>query len=466
MLFSSSVFLFLFLPIVLIAYYLPLRRHRQAQNVFLLAASLLFYAWGEPWFVLVMIASILLNYAMGMWVDRNKFRHLSCRFPIAVAVVANIGLLYVFKYLTFTMGIANSLGAALMVPVIELPIGISFFTFQALSYVIDVYRDKGAVQKSPLKVGLYISFFPQLIAGPIVKYETVADQIDNRVETLSDFTSGCARFVVGLAKKVLIANQMAVVADRAFELDAISPGFAWLGALCYTFQIYFDFSGYSDMAIGLGKMFGFHFLENFNYPYISKSFTEFWRRWHISLSSWFRDYVYIPLGGNRVDTKLKHVRNLFVVWLCTGIWHGANWTFILWGLLYFVLLVWEKYGGLGKGWPSWFKWAFTFVMVMFAWILFRADSVDAAGMYLLSMFGLGAPGNSDLAILYLRENWVFLVAAAVFSTPIAHKVRTWADDRNSIVLDACYGLGLAMLFLVSVGFIVKGTYNPFIYFNF
>lgn len=466
MLFSSSVFLFLFLPIVLIAYYLPLRCHRQAQNVFLLAASLLFYAWGEPWFVLVMVASILLNYAMGMWVDRNKFHHLSCRLPIAVAVVGNIGLLYVFKYLTFTMGIANSLGAALMVPVIELPIGISFFTFQALSYVIDVYRDKGAVQKSPLKVGLYISFFPQLIAGPIVKYETVADQIDNRVETLSDFTSGCARFVVGLAKKVLIANQMAVVADRAFELDAISPGFAWLGALCYTFQIYFDFSGYSDMAIGLGKMFGFHFLENFNYPYISKSFTEFWRRWHISLSSWFRDYVYIPLGGNRVDTKLKHVRNLFVVWLCTGIWHGANWTFILWGLLYFVLLVWEKYGGLGKGWPSWFKWAFTFVMVMFAWVLFRADSVDAAGMYLLSMFGLGAPGNSDLAILYLRENWVFLVAAAVFSTPIAHKVRAWADDRNSIVLDACYGLGLAMLFLVSVGFIVKGTYNPFIYFNF
>ena len=301
MLFSSSVFLFLFLPGVLIVYYLFLRRWRQAQNIFLLLASLVFYAWGEPWFVLVMMGSIVANYGFGLWVARAQGRGRSTKLPILLAVVLNLGILFVFKYLTFTLGILNRLGAAFVIPGIELPIGISFFTFQALSYVLDVQRGRGQVQKSPLKVGLYISFFPQLIAGPIVKYETVADQIDHRRETWDDFSAGCARFIVGLGKKVLLANQLALVADRAFALEAadkLTASFAWLGALCYTFQIYYDFSGYSDMAIGLGKMFGFHFLENFNYPYISRSITEFWRRWHISLSTWFRDYVYIPLGGS------------------------------------------------------------------------------------------------------------------------------------------------------------------------
>ena len=377
MLFSSSVFLFLFLPLVLIIYYLALRRWRQGQNVFLLLASLGFYAWGEPWFVLVMIASILANYGFGLWVDACKRAGRSCRAPIVAAVTANLGILFVFKYLTFTLGILNSLGAHFVIPGIELPIGISFFTFQALSYVLDVHRGRGQVQKSPLKVGLYISFFPQLIAGPIVKYETVADQIDNRQESWDDFAAGCARFIAGLGKKVLIANQVAVVADRAFNLGngELSASFAWLGAICYTLQIYYDFSGYSDMAIGLGKMFGFHFLENFNYPYISKSITEFWRRWHISLSACFRDYVYFPLGGSRVSSKWKHIRNLFVVWLLTGVWHGANWTFIVWGLLYFVLLVLEKYGHLGRGWPVWLNWLFTLLMVNFAWVIFRADSL-------------------------------------------------------------------------------------------
>ena len=269
-----------------------------------------------------------------------------------------------------------------MIPGIELPIGISFFTFQALSYVLDVQRGRGQAQRSPLKVGLYISFFPQLIAGPIVKYETVADQIDHRKETWDDFAAGCARFIVGLGKKVLLANQLALVADRAFLLegaDRLTTAFAWLGSLCYTLQIYYDFSGYSDMAIGLGKMFGFHFLENFNYPYISRSVTEFWRRWHISLSTWFRDYVYFPLGGSRVSSKAKHIRNLFVVWLLTGIWHGANWTFIAWGLFYFVLLVLEKYGHLGRGWPAVCRWLFTFLMVNFAWVIFRADGPGGGG---------------------------------------------------------------------------------------
>ena len=469
MLFSSSVFLFLFLPAVLLVYYLPLRRWRQGQNVFLLLASLFFYAWGEPWFVLVMIASILANYGFGLWVAHAQGRGRSGRPAVVCAVVLNLGLLFVFKYLMFTLGILNRLGAAFVIPVIELPIGISFFTFQALSYVLDVQRGRGQAQRSPLKVGLYVSLFPQLIAGPIVKYETVAEQIDGRRETWADFSAGCARFIAGLGKKVLIANQLALVADRAFLLEGagdLTAAFAWLGSICYTFQIYYDFSGYSDMAIGLGKMFGFHFLENFNYPYISTSVTEFWRRWHISLSTWFRDYVYFPLGGSRVDSRGKHIRNLFVVWLLTGIWHGANWTFIVWGLFYFVLLVLEKYAGLGRGWPAWTRWLFTFLMVNFACVIFRADSLGAAAGYLAAMFGGGAGVWSAEAGLFLRENWTILLAGAVFSAPVALKARAWAARRGSIVLDLGYALLAAALFLVCAAFIIKGTYNPFIYFNF
>lgn len=467
MLFSSSVFLFLFLPVVLLVYYLPLRRWRQGQNVFLLLASLGFYAWGEPWFVLVMLGSILANYGFGLWVDACKRAGRTCAPPLVTALAVNLGILFVFKYLTFTLGILNRLGAAFVIPGIELPIGISFFTFQALSYVLDVHRDRGEVQRSPLKVGLYISFFPQLIAGPIVKYETVAQQIDHRKETWADFSAGCSRFIVGLGKKVLLSNQLAVVADRAFGLgDGLSASFAWLGALCYTLQIYYDFSGYSDMAIGLGKMFGFHFLENFNYPYISRSITEFWRRWHISLSTWFRDYVYFPLGGSRVDSRAKHIRNLFVVWLLTGIWHGANWTFLAWGLFYFVLLVLEKYGGLGRGWPVWAKWLFTFLMVNFAWVLFRADSLAAAGQYLQAMLGLGAGGWDELTALYLRENWTVLAASVLFAGPLAPRLRDWAAKKDSPLLDAGYAVLAAAVFLVSAAFLIKGTYNPFIYFNF
>ena len=339
--------------------------------------------------------------------------------------------------------------------------------YPSIKIVLDVHRDRGEVQRSPLKVGLYISFFPQLIAGPIVKYETVAQQIDHRKEIWADFSAGCSRFIVGLGKKVLLSNQLAVVADRAFgQGDGLSASFAWLGALCYTLQIYYDFSGYSDMAIGLGKMFGFHFLENFNYPYISRSITEFWRRWHISLSTWFRDYVYFPLGGSRVNSKAKHIRNLFVVWLLTGVWHGANWTFLAWGLFYFVLLVLEKYGGLGRGWPVWAKWLFTFLMVNFAWVLFRADSLAAAGQYLQAMFGLGAGGWDDLTALYLRENWTVLAASVLFAGPLAPRLRDWAAKKDSPLLDAGYAVLAAAVFLVSAAFLIKGTYNPFIYFNF
>ncbi len=473
MLFSSSVFLFLFLPLVLLLYYTVFRRRRAAQNLFLLAASLLFYAWGEPRFVLVMLASIAANYGFGLWAARDGGR--GARAPLIAAAAVNLGLLFVFKYLTFTLATLNRLGGQLVVPVIELPIGISFFTFQALSYVLDVYRGRGSVQTNPLKVGLYISFFPQLIAGPIVKYETVAEQIDRRRESWADFSAGACRFLAGLGKKVLIANQLAVVADRAFTLSggwAASAGMAWLGAVCYTLQIYYDFSGYSDMAIGLGRMFGFHFLENFNYPYLSQSITEFWRRWHISLSTWFRDYVYFPLGGSRVGSAGAHIRNLFVVWLLTGIWHGANWTFLCWGLFYFVLLVLEKYARLGRGWPAGLKWLFTMAMVNFGWVLFRADHLGAAARYIRDMLLLGpGPLWDGAAALALRENALVLLAAVVFAAPVAGwvKGKLYGGPRlnkAAPLWDVGYALLLAAVFLVSASFLVKGTYNPFIYFNF
>ena len=397
MLFSSSVFLFLFLPVVLLVYYLPLRRWRQGQNVFLLLASLGFYAWGEPWFVLVMLGSILANYGFGLWVDACKRAGRTCAPPLVTALAVNLGILFVFKYLTFTLGILNRLGAAFVIPGIELPIGISFFTFQALSYVLDVHRDRGEVQRSPLKVGLYISFFPQLIAGPIVKYETVAQQIDHRKETWADFSAGCSRFIVGLGKKVLLSNQLAVVADRAFgQGDGLSASFAWLGALCYTLQIYYDFSGYSDMAIGLGKMFGFHFLENFNYPYISRSITEFWRRWHISLSSWLKDYLYISLGGNRKG-HLRTYLNLIVTMLLGGLWHGAAWRFVLWGGWHGASLAVHKwfmahvpgFKAQGADMPRWRRIigiVVTFHVVCFGWIMFRASDLQTARNMLSQIF--------------------------------------------------------------------------------
>ena len=473
MLFSSSVFLFLFLPVVLLVYYLPLRRWRQGQNVFLLLASLGFYAWGEPWFVLVMLGSILANYGFGLWVDACKRAGRTCAPPLVTALAVNLGILFVFKYLTFTLGILNRLGAAFVIPGIELPIGISFFTFQALSYVLDVHRDRGEVQRSPLKVGLYISFFPQLIAGPIVKYETVAQQIDHRKEIWADFSAGCSRFIVGLGKKVLLSNQLAVVADRAFgQGDGLSASFAWLGALCYTLQIYYDFSGYSDMAIGLGKMFGFHFLENFNYPYISRSITEFWRRWHISLSTWFRDYVYFPLGGSRVNSKAKHIRNLFVVWLLTGVWHGANWTFIAWGLWFFVLLIGEKFlwGKALSRLPSLLQHVYAMLLVILSWVLFRADDIGAALCYMAAMFGRAPALCDSRAVYYALEFWPELLLCCIAALPVKNLLETALEKRNSKLSRGILIVGpkLASLALLALSYcrLVTGSFNPFIYFRF
>lgn len=468
MLFSSSVFLFVFLPAVLLVYYVFLRSTRRGQNVFLLVASLFFYAFGEPTFVLVMAASILANWLLGLWVGRCRDAERSTRLPVLCAVVLNLALLFVFKYLTFVLTALNSLGAQVVIPVIKLPIGISFFTFQALSYVIDVARDKKPPQRNLLTVGLYIAFFPQLIAGPIVKYETVAEQLSSRQETWDLFSSGVCRFLVGLGKKVLLSNQLALVADAAFSAgDGLTTSFAWLGSIFYTLQLYYDFSGYSDMAIGLGRMFGFEYLENFNYPHAATSVTEHWRRWHISLSSWFREYVYIPLGGNRVSAA-RNTFNLFLVWLLTGLWHGAGWTFILWGLFYFVLLWAEKYLKLAQNWPVFLRRVYTFLAVNFAGVLFRAENLRQAGTYLLSMFGFAPGGLTGGAALWLSEHALELVLGVIFAVPTAKWIREKLYSLHSLrpVWDVCYAIGLMIVLVLSATLLIKGSYNPFIYFNF
>jgi len=471
MLFSSTTFIYLFLPIVILFYYI-FKWSRLLQNIFLLLASLVFYAWGEPKFVLIMMASIIINWLLGLIIDKKRENLKLSKVLIALDVIFNIGLLFVFKYLTFTGSIFKSItGIDLHFPQIALPIGISFFTFQAMSYVIDVYRQKGEVQTNLLYVGLYISFFPQLIAGPIVRYETIANEIKNRKESLNDFFDGFARFVVGLAKKVLLANTFAILADQVFNSvrdgEDISVMFGWLGAIAYTFQIFFDFSGYSDMAIGMGRMFGFHFLENFNYPYISTSITEYWRRWHISLGTWFKDYLYIPLGGSRCS-KARNILNLFIVWLLNGLWHGANLTFLCWGLMYFILLVFEKTTGIHKKSGkviNVFKWLYTIFFVIIGRILFRAESLSDAFIYLKSVFGLNGNAISDgLFTGWFSQNIILLIIGAILCTPIFR----WFSEKtkDSTPVKILRVIVLFILFVLSVASLVSSSYNPFIYFNF
>lgn len=471
MLFSSVEFIFIFLPIVIFIYYVLLKKSRTLQNIFLTFSSLFFYAWGEPKFVIIMIISILINWYLAIRVDKKRENKKAVKLLLCMTIIINLSILFVFKYLMFTLtNINNIFGSNLSVPNITLPIGISFFTFQAISYVIDVYRKNGEVQKNPLNVALYIAFFPQLIAGPIVRYETIAKQIKSRQETFDDFASGVCRFMVGLGKKVLLSNTLAIVADNAFNMNSInelSVSMAWLGAIAYTFQIYYDFSGYSDMAIGLGKMFGFSFLENFNYPYISKSISEFWRRWHISLGSWFRDYVYFPLGGSRVYTKKRLLFNLFVVWFLTGIWHGANWTFIIWGIMYFALISIEKLIGFEKKFNklSFIKHIYTMLFVILGWVIFRASNITEAFSYMGKMFGVRASGIFD-AYFYLNivENLIFIIVATIFSTPI-YKIINEKVKENKLIAPI-YVIGMIILFIVAISYILKGAYNPFIYFNF
>ena len=465
MVFSSTTFLFLFLPVVLIAYYNPFIKSLAFKNAVLILSSIFFYAWGEPIYVLLMLGSILANWLLGLIVDKNRENGKS-KAALVISVIVNIGMLFVFKYLTFTLKNINALlHTDINTLNITLPIGISFFTFQAMSYVIDVYRRDGEVQKNPCNVALYISFFPQLIAGPIVRYQTIADQIKSRNENFADFTNGAYRFMIGFVKKVLIANNVAIVADGIFDSEVGSVSSAWLGAIAYTLQIFFDFSGYSEMAIGLGKMFGFEFLENFDYPYISKSVSEFWRRWHISLGTWFRDYVYFPLGGSRVKKKSRLVFNLFVVWSLTGIWHGANWTFLVWGLFYFVILTLEKLTGFSKKLGA-FSHIYTMLLVIVGWVVFRSNDIASAWNYLKDMFGFGAlPFYDSTTVFYLSNYSFFLVLGIICCFPIIRTIRKRVDTNKPIYI-IISGIVLILTFLISVTYTIKGTYNPFIYFNF
>ena len=466
MVFSSLTFLYLFLPLAVIPYFLW--KNRVYRNTLLLILSLLFYAWGEPKYVVMMLAATVVAYLGGRGMAVLDRRPGAKRGVFVVTVCLVVLNLLVFKYLNFFWdNLSRLFSSDWTIPQIALPIGISFYTFQILSYVIDLYFGRVALQKNFFYLLLYISFFPQLIAGPIVRYSTIEDEILHRQESWADVEAGLKRFIVGLSKKVLIANNVAAIAELIYGGNTAIYGTSmyWLAALAYTFQIYFDFSGYSDMAIGLGRMFGFRFLENFNYPYLSRSATEFWRRWHISLSSWFRDYIYIPLGGSRVG-KSKWVRNILVVWGLTGFWHGAEWNFILWGLYYAALLMIEKFflGRLLEKLPSFFRWLYAFFVVNLGWVLFnRTDFTDLSHalhtMFVWQQTSLAQVISADSDILLAL---VFLPLAFLFSFPVAKKLPKPKGLAGAVVEDVVYGA----LFLLSILSIVSSVYNPFIYFRF
>jgi alginate O-acetyltransferase complex protein AlgI len=481
MVFSSTAFLFLFLPAVLLLYYLPPAKLR---NPVLIVASLFFYAHGEQVYVLLMVFSILCNYAFGLAVSRAGSRRWTRRW-LALAVAVNLGMLGAFKYANFLADNLDKLLGLLGLPLIQLPpvhlpIGISFFTFQAMSYVIDVYRRDAKVQTNPLNVGLYVSLFPQLIAGPIVRYHDISEQLTQRSTSREMFASGVRRFAVGLAKKVIVADTVAIAADGAFgaPIEHLTFGLAWLGVLSYTVQIYFDFSGYSDMAIGLGRMLGFQFKENFNYPYISASITEFWRRWHISLSTWYRDYLYIPLGGNRISPRRTYA-NLVVVFFLCGLWHGASWTFVVWGLYHGFFLVLERLGlgrALGRLWRP-LRHLYVLLVVVAGWVFFRAETFPQAMAFFRSMVGL-APGDGivcPLALYVDPEVLAGLVIGTVASIPILPKLTGWwrgVGGRLEPTPGRTMGSHLAecafvmVLLIAATVRVFSGTYSPFIYFRF
>ena len=460
MIFSSTVFLFLFLPVVLLVQMVIPQKHMKVKNILLLAASLLFYAWGEPKNVLLMLFSILCNYfiglGMGKWEEKPEKR----RMLLILSLVINLGVLFFFKYFNFVTG-----G---IFPEIALPIGISFFTFQIMSYTIDVYRGDEQPQRSLLQLALYISLFPQLIAGPIVRYGDIARQLTDRVITPEKTARGMIRFAMGLAKKVILSNTVAVLADTIFALDSQLPGAtAWLGVVSYALQIYFDFSGYSDMAIGMGHMFGFDFLENFNYPYISCSVREFWRRWHISLSTWFRDYLYIPLGGSRKG-QLRTYLNLLIVFAATGLWHGASWNFLVWGLYHGAFLVLERvgFGKVLEKLPRAVGWIYTMVVVLIGWVFFRGETLGQAIAYLASMFRFGGLGHAMAQFSNL--SFFITLAAMVLCTPVWPWLKGKADSRpaGQRIMLVCEGVIMAALVMASVLFLSGADYNPFIYFRF
>ena len=459
MLFSSIPFLYYFLPLVLITYFLAPNR---LKNTVLLLYSLVFYGWGEPKLLGLMLFTIGMFYLCGLLIDRTETRK---KFWLWVSVAVSLGLLGIFKYADFFISSFNAV-TGLGVPLLRLalPVGISFYTFQALSYTIEVYRGNVPAQKNLISFGAYVTLFPQLIAGPIVRYGDVARELEERTTNLEQVGLGLRRFLVGLGKKVILADNFALLCKLFRESSEPSVLFYWMYALAFMLNIYFDFSGYSDMAIGLGRVFGFHFQENFNYPYLSKSVTEFWRRWHMSLGSWFRDYVYIPLGGNRVR-KGRWVCNILVVWMLTGAWHGAAWNFVLWGLLYAVALMAEKWlPGLQK-WPEVLRRGYTLLIVMLGFVLFNADSIGQAGSDLAALFGFGGlPVVTAQTLYYLRSFALLFVLGIVGSTPL---VRDWAvgvrKTRAGSFLELAMMVGLL---LVSTAYLVDGSFSPFLYFRF
>ena len=464
MVFSTPLFLFYFLVAVLLVYYLvPLR----LRNGVLMLASLFFYYWGEQDYTLIMLLSTAIDYTHGLLVQRFKERGQDryARMTVVSSVFFNLSILFFFKYWDFLAGSLQSIGLEWM-PVlgITLPIGISFYTFQTMSYTIDVYRGDAKAQRSIVSFGTFVTLFSQLISGPIIKYKDLDDQLGRRTHSLEQFAFGISRFVAGLSKKLLIANNLGQLWDacKVMGKGELSIITAWLGILAFAFQIYFDFSGYSDMAIGLGRMFGFEFMENFNYPYISKSITEFWRRWHISLSTWFREYLYIPLGGNRCS-RGRWILNLLIVWCATGIWHGASWNYLLWGLYFYVLLVSEKLllGKYLQKLPGWLRHVYVMVLVLISWAIFALEDLSIMGHYLAAMLGFGGlPLVNALTGYYLRNYLPILAAAAVASTPMV--ITRWRRIDSP-------GLKLTVLLLgllACTAYVVAGTYNPFLYFRF
>lgn len=466
MVFSSTIFLCVYLPLVLLGYYICPKKGR---NLFLLIVSLVFYAWGEPKYVFLMIFSILVNYIFGRLMDKHRENKKRLKLMLVLSVVIDIGLLSVFKYTDFIITNVNAIfGANFDLLNIALPIGISFYTFQAMSYTIDVYRNDVRVQKNLIDFGMYITMFPQLIAGPIVRYADVQDQLADRSVTTADFSEGIMRFVVGLGKKVLLANQMGAVWSDIYALGGdVSALMAWTGAIAYTFQIYFDFSGYSDMAIGLGRMFGFKFPENFRYPYQSVSITDFWRRWHITLSTWFKEYLYIPLGGNRRGLT-RQALNLLIVWSLTGFWHGAGWNFVLWGLYYFVILFIEKLfllKALDKL-PKFFRHVYALLLIIIGWVIFASDDVSVLLPYLGSMFGAnGAIGGMDVYTLLTKA--VLLIICCIASTELPKKLFLSAagamNEKAAFTLKSVLMIALLALSMI---LLIGDSYNPFLYFRF
>lgn len=466
MVFSSTIFLCVYLPLVLLGYYICPKKGR---NLFLLIVSLVFYAWGEPKYVFLMIFSILVNYVFGRLMDKHRENKKRLKLMLVLSVVIDIGLLSVFKYTDFIITNVNAIfGANFDLLNIALPIGISFYTFQAMSYTIDVYRDDVRVQKNLIDFGMYITMFPQLIAGPIVRYADVQDQLAERSVTTADFSEGVMRFVVGLGKKVLLANQMGAVWSDIYALGGdVSALMAWTGAIAYTFQIYFDFSGYSDMAIGLGRMFGFKFPENFRYPYQSVSITDFWRRWHITLSTWFKEYLYIPLGGNRRGLA-RQALNLLIVWSLTGFWHGAGWNFVMWGLYYFVILFIEKLfllKALDKL-PKFFRHVYALLLIIIGWVIFASDDVSVLLPYLGSMFGAnGAIGGMDVYTLLTKA--VLLIICCIASTELPKKLFLSAagamNEKAAFTLKSVLTIALLALSMI---LLIGDSYNPFLYFRF